>query len=95
MVQSKAVDKSIKGSKQQTEPSLKQLSHQATLSRAIPYPKDSEKHKELVDAVTKIVCCGLQPTSVVDETSFRKLMAKACPKFNVRVPFASIFFYSF
>ena len=61
--------------------SVRQLSLKATLTNATPYPKGSSRHKELVSATADFICHGLQPVSVVDEPSFRKLMAKADPRY--------------
>ena len=60
--------------------SQKQQSLQATLNKAAPYPKGSPKHKQLLLATADFICHGFQPVSVVDEPSFRTLMATADPR---------------
>ena len=56
---------------------------QATLNKVKPYPKDSHRHQILVNAVGEFICYGLQPISVADDPSVKKLMAKSDPKFQV------------
>ena len=65
------------------ESSFKQLSLQAALNKVKPYSKDSQRHKAMVNAVGEFICYGLQPISVVDDPSFRKLMANSDPKFQL------------
>ena len=62
---------------------FKQLSLQATLNKVEPYPKDSQRHQMLVNAVGEFICYGLQPISVADDPSFRKLIEKSDPKFQL------------
>lgn len=76
-------DSVAKGRCECSEPGLKQLSLQAILNKVKTYPKDSQRHQFLVDAVGKFICYGLQPISVADDVSFRKLMMKADSKFNL------------
>ena len=62
---------------------LKQLSLQSSLNKVKSYPKDSHRHQILVNAVSEFICYGLQPINVADDPSFKKLMAKSDPKFQV------------
>ena len=63
---------------------LKQLSLQASLNKVMPYLKDPHRHQILVNAaVREFIYYGLQPISVADDPSFKKLMAKSDPKFQV------------
>ena len=66
-----------------SDPGLKQLSLQATLNKVKPYLKDSQRHQMLVNAVGEFICYGLQPINVADDPSFKKLMAKSDPKFQI------------
>ena len=61
----------------------KQLTFPGTIVRATPFPRDGTKHKQLVDAVADFLCLGLQPLSVVDDTSFRHLLESAEPRFHL------------
>ena len=49
----------------------------------MPYTKDSKRMKELVGATADFICQGLQPISIVDESSFRRLLLLADPKFKL------------
>ena len=74
-----------------SESGFKQLSLQATLNKVKPYSKDSQRHKTMVNAVGEFICYGLQPISVADDPSFRKLMAKSDLKFQL--PSRKYFFH--
>ena len=49
---------------------MKQPTLHATITKAAPYPQDSSKHKQLVDATAEFIYHSLQPLSIVDEPSF-------------------------
>ena len=66
-----------------SESGFKQLSLQAALNKVKPYSKDSQRYKTMVNAVGEFICYGLQPISVADDPSFRKLMAKSDQKFQL------------
>ena len=66
-----------------SESGFKQLSLQAALNKVKPYSKDSQRHKAMANAVGEFICYGLQPISVADDPSFRKLMANSDPKFQL------------
>ena len=61
----------------------KQLTLGGAIAKAAPYPRDSNKHKQLVEATADFVCHSLQPLSVVDEPSFRRLLEIAEPRFQL------------
>ena len=48
-----------------------------------PYPRSSKWAEMLVQSTTKFIALSLQPVSVVDEPSFRSLLAKADPRFEL------------
>ena len=60
---------------------LRQLSFQGSLNKVKSYPKNSPRYRTLLRAVVEFICFGLQPISVADDPSFRKLMATADPSF--------------
>ena len=66
-----------------TAKAKKKLTLQGSLYKVKPYPKSSQRHHKLVNAVGEFICFGLQPISVTDDSSFRKLMATADPKFSL------------
>ena len=61
----------------------KQQSLPGIVGRSIPFPQDSAKHKLLVDATADFICQGLLPLRVVDESSFRRLLKIAEPRFQL------------
>ena len=61
----------------------KQLTLGGAIAKAAPYPRDSNKHKQLVEATADFICHSLQPLSVVDEPSFRRLLEIAEPRFQL------------
>ena len=54
-----------------------------TLNRTIPYPKTHARYRELVSATADFICQDLQPISVVEAPSFRYLLEKADPRFQL------------
>ena len=66
-----------------SESGFKQLSLQTTLNKVKSYSTDSQRHKTMVNAVGEFICYGLQPISVADNPSSRKLLGKSDPKFQL------------
>ena len=62
---------------------MKQPTLHATITKAAPYPRDSSKHKQLVDATVEFIYHSLQPLSIVDEPSFRHLLEIAEPRYQL------------
>ena len=62
---------------------LQQATLQEAIASAVPYSKVSKRAKHLVSATADSICQGLQPINVVDEPSFRTLLAIADPKFQL------------
>ena len=62
---------------------LQQATLQEAIASAVPYAKDSKRVKQLVSTTADFICQGLQPIMVVDEPSFRTLLAIADPKFQL------------
>ena len=69
--------------KQDSIPDLQQTTIRECIASAVPYTKDSKRMKELVGATADFICQGLQPISIVDESSFRRLLLLADPKFKL------------
>ena len=69
-----------KDSSETSGTSLKQLSLQSTLNKVKPYWKDGHRHQVLVNAVGEFICYRLQPISMVNNASLKKLIAKSDPK---------------
>ena len=61
----------------------KQQSLPGIVGRSILFPQDSAKHKLLVDATADFICQRLLPLRVVDESSFRRLLEIAEPRFQL------------
>ena len=66
-----------------------QLTISGTLAKSTPFSNESVKHKQLVDATANFICQGLQPLSVVDEPTFRRLLEIAEPRF--KLPHCTLF----
>ena len=74
------------GSKSREKSSASGL-QQATIftsSSAIkPYPRNSKRAKQLVQATGKFIAQSLQPVNIVDEPSFRMLLSQADARFEL------------
>ena len=84
---SKDIDESVTKEKntdcsETSESGFKQLSLQATLNKVKPYPKDSQRHQMLVNAVGEFICYGLQPISVADDPTLGSLWKRVIQSFS-------------
>ena len=59
----------------QTIPSMVLQSH--------PYSSDSTKKKKIDEAVIEFICKDMQPTSVVEDTGFKKLVGILDPRYQI------------
>ena len=83
------ITKKITGtsSKETTTLTLQTMQQQTLFTAASmmvkPYLRSSKRAEVLVQSTPKFIALSLQPVSVVDEPSFRSLLAKADPRFEL------------
>ncbi|XP_074550123.1 E3 SUMO-protein ligase ZBED1-like [Halichoeres trimaculatus] len=58
-----------------------QRSLQESFARGTPYDKNSRRHQQLSDGVTRLICKGGLPIELVDKPVFRELMELADPRY--------------
>lgn len=60
-----------------------QVTLQAAIARTAPFGKDTIRHCQLEEATANFICQSLQPVSIVDQPSFRRLLEIAEPRFQL------------
>ena len=60
-----------------------QITLSGAITRLAPFQRDSVRYKQLVNATADFACQSIQPICTVDESSFRRLLEIAEPRFQL------------
>lgn len=76
-------DKVVTLPQNQEKKNTHQTSLKESLSKGTVYDKQSHRHREITDAISKFICVEMAPVYAVEKTGFRALVKTLDPRYNM------------